>query len=173
MNYNFVLTELEQASTFELFRLQSAINTLLEDPTRITAIKNQLRPGMDITYFDAQKNRLVSARLLQLRKTRASIQDMESGKRWVIPLYTINLEQSDTHLAPQKQGVDRLSLCIDDQVGFRGKSGEELFGSVIKLNPKRAKIRVGDTVWSVPYSMLFSVIDGEQGGDLLEIPSSF
>ncbi|MCF6355926.1 MAG: hypothetical protein L3J26_12640 [Candidatus Polarisedimenticolaceae bacterium] len=171
MNYNLVLSELEQASTFELFRLQSAINTLLEDPARIAAIKHQLHPGMEISYFHGQENRLVSARLLEIRKTRAVIQEDGSSKRWTIPLYTINLEQSDTDLAPQKQGVDRLSLRIDDRVGFRGKHNEELFGAVIKLNPKRAKIRVADTIWSVPYSMLFTVIDGEQGADLF-IPAT-
>jgi len=171
MNYNLVLSELEQASTFELFRLRAAISTLLEDPTRIAIIKNQLRPGMEISYFDEQQNRLVNAKLLQVRKTRALIQESESGKRWTIPLYMINLEQGDTDLAPQKQGVDRLSLRIDDRVGFKRKNGEELFGSVIKLNPKRAKVRADDTIWSVPYSMLFTIIDGEQGGDLF-IPAA-
>ncbi len=171
MNYNLLLSELEQASTFELFRLQAAINILLGDPARISSIRRQLRPGMEIRYFHEQENRLVDARLLEVRKSRATIQESESGKRWAIPLYMINLEQSDADLAPQRQGVDRLSLRIDDRVGFRGKNGEELFGRVIKLNPKRAKVRVADTVWNVPYSMLFTVIDGERGGDLF-IPAA-
>ena len=166
MNYDLVLSELQQASNFELFRLQAAISTLLDDPGRLNAIKQRLRPGMEISYFHEQENRLVSAKLLEVRKTRAAIQDGTSGKRWSIPLYMINLEQSDTDLSPRKQGVDRLSLRIDDQVGFKGKNSEELFGTVIKLNPKRAKIKVGDTIWSVPYAMLFSIIDGERGADL-------
>ncbi len=166
MNYNLLLSELEQASTFELFRLQAAISTLLDDPNRIAAIKRKLHPGMEISYFHEQENRLVTARLLEVRKTRAAIQESRSGKRWTIPLYMINLEQSNIDLTPQKQGVERLSLRIDDRVGFRGKNNEEHFGTVIKLNPKRAKIQVGTTIWSVPYSMLFSIIDGEQGADL-------
>jgi len=171
MNYDLVLSELDQASTFELYRLQAAISTLLDEPARITAIKQQLRPGMEISYFHEQENRLLTAKLLEVRKSRAAIQEIESGKRWTIPLYMINLEQSATDLAPQKQGVDRLSLRTDDRVGFRGKNNEEHFGTVIKLNPKRAKIKVGNTVWSVPYSMLFSIIDGEQGTTDLFIPA--
>lgn len=166
MNYDLVLSELQQASSFELFRLQAAISTLLDDSSRLEAIKHRLRPGMKIRYFHTQENRLVSATLLEVRKTRATIQDCTTGQRWAIPLYQINLEESDTDLSPQRQGVDRLSLRIDDRVGFKGKNSEELFGTVIKLNPKRAKIKVGNTVWSVPYSMLFSIIDGEQGADL-------
>ncbi len=166
MNYDLVLSELQQASSFELFRLQAAISTLLDDPDRLKIIKQQLRPGMDINYFHEQENRLRPAKLLEVRKTRATIQDGATGKRWSIPLYQINLEDADTNLTPQRQGVDRLSLRIDDRVGFRGKDNEEQFGTVKKLNPKRAKIKVGDTLWSVPYAMLFSIIDGEQGADL-------
>jgi hypothetical protein len=40
-----------------------------------------------------------------------------------------------------------------------------LFGAVIKLNPKRAKIQTRQGVWAVPYSMLFTIIDGEQARD--------
>jgi len=166
VNYDLVLSELQQASSFELFRLQAAISTLLDDPGRLNAIKQRLRPGMEISYFHEQENRLIPAKLLEVRKTRAAIQDCNTGKRWTIPLYQINLEGADTDLASQRQGVDRLSLRIDDRVGFKGKNSEELFGTVIKLNPKRAKIKVGDTLWSVPYAMLFSIIDVERGADL-------
>jgi hypothetical protein len=40
-----------------------------------------------------------------------------------------------------------------------------LFGAIIKLNPKRAKIQTRQGVWAVPYSMLFTIIDGEQARD--------
>jgi len=166
VNYDLVLSELQQASSFELFRLQAAISTLLDEPSQLEAIKRQLQPGMKISYFHAQENRLIPAILLEVRKTRASIQDCNTGNRWDIPFYQLNLEESNTTLSPQRQRVDRLSLRIDDRVGFKGKNSEEHFGTVIKLNPKRAKIKVSDTIWSVPYSMLFSIIDGEQGADL-------
>ncbi len=57
MDYNLILSELQQASTFDLFRLQAAIGTLLDDPARLAAIKRELRPGMEITYFDAERTR--------------------------------------------------------------------------------------------------------------------
>ena len=122
---------------------------------------------MEITYFDEQGNRLVPARLLEVRKTRASVQDLETGKRWTIPLYTINIDNRETDITPKQQGVDRLSLKVGDTVGFTGREGQELFGTVIKLNPKRAKIQTQSGIWTVPYSMLFTVIDGERGSDQL------
>ena len=81
MDYNLVLSELQKASMFDLFRLQAAIGKLLDDPARLIAIKHALRPGMEITYFHEQGNRLVPARVLQIRKTRVAVQDLETGKR--------------------------------------------------------------------------------------------
>jgi hypothetical protein len=167
MDFNLILSELQQASTFELFRLQAAIGKLLDDPARLIAIKRELRTGMEITYFDDQGNRLIPARLLEIRKTRAAVQDLETGKRWSIPLHIINLDNRETDIKPMQRGVDRLSLQIGDTVGFTGREGQELFGTIIKLNPKRAKIQTDSGVWAVPYSMLFTVIDGEHGCDQL------
>jgi hypothetical protein len=156
---------LQKASAFDLYRLQSAIGPLLDDPLRLNAIKRQLRPGMEITYFEPQENRLIPVQVLEIRRTRVAIQELQTGKRWTVPLYMINIEGTDTDITPKKNHIDRLSLKIGDQVGFTGKDGSELFGAVIKLNPKRAKIQTRQGVWAVPYSMLFTIIDGEQARD--------
>jgi len=165
MDYELIVSELQKASTFDLYRLQSAIGHLLDDPLRQNAIKGQLRPGMEITYFEPQENRLIPARVQEIRRTRVAIQELQTGKRWTVPLYMINIEGANTDITPNKNHVDRLSLKIGDQVGFTGKDGSELFGAVIKLNPKRAKIHTGQGIWAVPYSMLFTIIDGEQARD--------
>lgn len=167
MDYNLILSELQKASTFDLYRLQAVIAKLLDDPERVIAIKRQLRPGMEITYFHQEENRLIPARLLELRKTRAVVQELQSERRWTIPLFMINLQGADTDIAPRKDGLDRLSLRIGDTVGFTGRDGEEVFGTLIKLNPKRAKIQTTKGVWAVPYAMLFAVIEGEQAGNQL------
>jgi len=162
MDYELIVSALKKASAFDLYRLQSAIGHLLDDPLRLNAIKRQLRPGMEITYFEPQVNRLIPAQVLEIHRTRATIQELPTGKRWTVPLYMINIEGADTDITPKENQVDRLSLKIGDHVGFTGKDGSELFGAVIKLNPKRAKIQTGQGIWAVPYSMLFTIIDGEQ-----------
>ena len=172
MNYTLVLEELEKASLFELFRLESAINDLLADPARLLAIKRQLRVGTDITYFDTQKNCQIPARLEAVRQARASVRDLETGKLWTIPLYMINIEGTTTDIEPRSQGVDRLSLRVGDRVGFVGRAEEEVFGTVIKLNPKRAKVETDQGIWNVHYSFLFTVLEGEQGKEQYLIPKS-
>ena len=162
MDYDLIVAELQKASAFDLYRLQSAIGLLLDDPVHMNAIKRRLRPGMEITYFEPQENRLIPAQVLEIRRTRVAIQELQTGKRWTVPLYMINIEGANTDITAKKNHVDRLSLKIGDQVGFIGKDGGELFGTVTKLNPKRARIQTGQGNWAVPYAMLFSVIDGDQ-----------
>ena len=57
MNYSKILEELNNASLFELYRLKQAIRRSLEDPVRIRNIKESLKVGQDIEYFDAEENR--------------------------------------------------------------------------------------------------------------------
>ncbi len=165
MDYRQILSELEAASTFELYRLQAAIARVLDDPERIAAIKRQLRPDMEISYFSQADNRLVPARIVAVRKTRAVVEDLETGKGWTIPLCTINLERVEADISPGHRGVDRMSLRLGDQVGFNDREGRAISGVVIKLNPKRAKVETPEAIWNVPYTMLFSVIDGERGAE--------
>lgn len=63
MNDSMILEELNNASLFELYRLQRAILCILEDPVRIRRIKDALKVGQDIEYFEAEENRLMQARI--------------------------------------------------------------------------------------------------------------
>jgi hypothetical protein len=167
LDYDLLLSELRDASLFDLYRLQAAIGNLLDDPARQELAKRQLHPGMETAYFDTQANRLVPARVLQIRKSRVLVEALETGKRWTIPVYMFNVQGEVPDIRPPRNGVDRLSLRIGDRVGFTRRDGQELMGRVIKLNAKRAKIDTSEGVWNVPYSMLFPVIEGERGDDVL------
>ncbi len=79
----------------------------------------------------------------------------------------INLQGVKTDVQPARGSVDRASLRVGNTVGFADRDGREVFGTVIKLNPKRAKVTTDATTWAVPYEMIFPVIDGETAGDLL------
>lgn len=161
MNYDLIVNELKTASSFNLYRLVTVINQLLEDPVRLAAIKRSLRPGMEASYFHAAQNRLVPVRVLEVRRTRAAVQELQTGEKWTVPLYMINVDEEVVQVAPQRGQVDRLSLRIGEMVGFKDRDGIEVYGRVVKLNPKRAKILTPRGTWAVPYNLLFSVIDGE------------
>lgn len=174
MNDSTILEALNQASLFELYRLDVAIKHQLEDPARLLAVKQALRPGQTLSWFDSQANRLVEAQLLEVNRTRALVQNSVDGKRWTIPFYLINLDGQDVAIAARRRrGVDRNSLKVGDRVAFRDRQGREQFGQVLKLNPKSASVQVGPTRWRVSYGLMAPVIDGALGADDLALPGSW
>ena len=86
MNYSQILDQLNNASLFELYRLNQAIQHRLEDPVKIKKIKNSLKIGQDIEYFDAEENRLIEASIIELNRTRLLVKNWHDGKRWNVPI---------------------------------------------------------------------------------------
>ncbi|MDM8545936.1 hypothetical protein QUF61_05545 [Candidatus Venteria ishoeyi] len=164
MDYSAILNALNNASLFELHRLSQAIYRQLEDPERINRVKRALSPGDEITYFESEENRLIAAVIVKLKRTRALVKNKHDGKLWNIPFHSINLEQQPVDLNTS-QKLDRNSLKVGDQACFKDKNGVELFGEVVKLNPKTAGVLVGTTKWRVAYSYLSLIIDGELAPD--------
>lgn len=166
MNYSKILDELNNASLFELYRLNQAIRHSLEDPVRIKNIKKSLKVGQHIEYFIAEENRLVEASIVELKRTRLLVKNRHDGKLWDIPYYHINLDHANTAISRSTGKLDRNSLKVGDKVAFKDRKGNELFGSVIKLNQKTAGVLVGTTRWKVGYSLLSLIIEGELGSEM-------
>lgn len=175
IDYNAILAALNQASLFELHRLDVAIRNQLEDPTRIRKLKQALHVGQTITWFDDRENRLVEARLVEIRRTRALVQNIGDGKRWNIQFHLINTDGLDVEIAAQdRRKLDRNSLSVGDRVAFKDRHGNERFGEVVKLNPKSAAVMVGTARWRVAYGLLMPVIDGDLNiGDPSALPGDF
>mgnify|MGYP000471714055 CR=1 FL=1 len=169
MNIQSIFSELETASDFELFRLQLAISKALDDPSRIAAARALLRQGMRIEYFCEERNQAVLVDVLDIKRTRATVQEVETGKKWSLPFYCFNLDQVETQLqAAPKRGMSKVEISVSDTLGFMdSRDNQERIGTVIKLNPKTVVLQVGDTRWKVPYSLLFPVLSGEMGGSYL------
>ena len=162
MDYTSIIEGLRVASLFDLFRLLAALTMQLEDPGRIEQVRARLRPGMPITYFDEVQNRLVSASVIELRRTRLLIETQHDKERWSIPFGAVNIEEVETDLrtAAAPQGLERSRLKVGDAVGFRDRQNQDRYGQVLALNPKTVTILTRDQQrWRVAYQFLFPVID--------------
>jgi len=162
MDYTSIIEGLRVASLFDLFRLRAALTMQLEDPGRIEQVRVRLRPGMPITYFDEVQNRLVSASVIELRRTRLLIENQHDKERWSIPFGAVNIEEVETDLrtAAAPQGLERSRLKMGDAVGFRDRQNQDRCGQVLALNPKTVTILTRDQQrWRVAYQFLFPVID--------------
>lgn len=166
MDYTAILTELDNASLFELYRLNVAIRQQLGDPARLFSIKNQLKVGEQINYFYGAENRLIEATVVELKRTKLLVENRHDGEFWNIPYYYVNMDNSDTDIqATSRKKANRNSIKVGDCVCFKDKKGNELFGEVVKLNVKTAGVLVGKIQWRVGYSLLSPILDGELGGD--------
>ena len=163
MDYSKIIKELKQASSFDLYRLRVAINQQLENPQRVKEIRSRLRPDQHITYFNATENRLVKAKVLKLKRTRLLVENEHDQQRWNIPFYFVNLDSVDTDIiSSSKMGLDREQLKVGDKVGFRDKQNNDVYGEVLKLNPKTATILTDDKMqWRVGYGWLYLVVESE------------
>ena len=166
MNYTEILKELNQASLFDLHRLQSAIYQELLNPKRNNLIKARLKIGQSISYFEPQLNALVDAIIIKIQKTRCSVRNVNDNTTWNLPFYYLNINDVDTdiQLTHNAVGIPRNSLKVGAKVGFKDKNNNDLFGEVIRLNPKTATVRINEHCrWLVNYDNLFYVIEGELG----------
>lgn len=164
MDYQKVFDELKNASLFDLWRIKISIDQILDDQKRQASIKSYLKVGMTISYFDGQTNQLIEAEILEIKRTRTLVKNRLDGKRWNIPFYMINLENVDIKIhSKQKNGLERAALKVGDTVGYHSsRTNEDIYGRIIKLNPKRAQIKINSgAIWNVPYTMLYLVMDGD------------
>lgn len=163
MNIQAIFQELQTASDFELFRLKSAIEKLLEDPDRINALRKKMVVGMQLDYFNVEENRSIPCELIEIKRTRANVREIETGKRWTLPFHYLNLDHIATKLVVNnKRGMSKAELHIGLTVGFvNSQNNQDYIGQIVKLNPKRAVLLVNNEKWQVPYQMLFPIIHSE------------
>jgi len=163
MDYSKTLETLKQASLFDLYRLSVAINQQLENPQRVDEIKRRLHPSQTIHYFDQVGNRLIEAKVIRLKRTQLLVENVHDKKRWVIPLYWVNVDQENTDITISvKKELDKSQLKVGEIVGFLDKENNAVYGEIIRLNQKTATIRTNvNTEWRVGYKWLYLIVDGE------------
>ncbi len=171
MNFSDVLKALNQASAFELYRMRAAIDTVLDEPRWLQAIRARLQLGQPIEYFDSQANTLRHGKLLELRRKQAVILDQADGKRWLIAYVAINIDGADVQIREQaRQGLGRNELGVGDIVGFLDRNQQQRSGRIIRLNDKTVTMISGHQQWRVAYAFLHRVLDADMvGQNILEL----
>ena len=66
--------------------------------------------------------------------------------------------------ARRRRASAKARFDVGDTVSFAARGGRRT-GTIVKMNPKRARVRCGDSVWSVPYARLDPGPDAKRHGD--------
>lgn len=163
MDYSQIIDALNHASGFNLYRLRSAIDNMIDEPRRLIEIRARLRMGQQVQWFDSGRNRLCEGTLINVKQTRVIINSQHDGRRWDVPLCAINIHQVDTQIESQHHaiGLTKNEIQIGERVGFIDGEGIERSGEVIRLNQKTATVvnHTDRISWRVSYALLHKVID--------------
>ena len=161
MDYTQILKDLEGATTFDLYRLVSAMQDEMESSARIKKVRSGLRVGQTITWFDSNTHKLVRSEILKLNKLRCLVKNLEDGERWNVLYASINTEDETVDInMNQEYGVKKSELRVGDTVTYISRDNIQVFGTVVKLNPKTAGIKTIDGQgWRVAYSLLKKVVE--------------
>lgn len=173
MDYTHLLTELNKANLFDLYRLHVAIGHELESPQRILAMKQKLHIGMELSYFYHVDNRLVKAKLLEMKQKNVVVLDHEKNKRFVLPYYMLNIDNSDIDIrtTKQKESLTPNTVKVGERVGFN-KEGQSIVGVITRINHKTVTLETSmGQQWRVAYVYLYRVYDTEVVRE--ELPASF
>lgn len=160
MDFTAVLEALNKASGFELYRLRAAIDRVLADPKWVQAIKQTLRPGQEVVYFDPRSNRQFTGKLIEFRTKGVVVHHRESGEHWLIPYAAINLDGADVHIRnTTQQGLSRHEVTVGDRVGFLDHDQQQRSGRIVRLNDKTVTLDSQGQKWRVAYALLHRVVD--------------
>jgi hypothetical protein len=161
MDYNQLLTQLQNASLFDLYRLQTGIDEMLNQPERISAIKSRLKNKMQITYFTARENCLISATVEEIQRTRLTVRNIDDGMRCDIRFCMVNIDEIGSSNNPPQGQIDRNRPKVGDYLGFRDKKQLEQSGEILKLNKNTVTILTKfGTKLRVEYGSLFTLNGG-------------
>ncbi|NQY65543.1 MAG: hypothetical protein HRT38_17890 [Alteromonadaceae bacterium] len=161
MNYSEVIDALNNATGFDLFRIKTAIERMLDDPKRILELKQNLTIGQEIQYFEPDENRNIKASVTKFNRTRVSVKNIPDGAIWTIPYYFININEIDTNISNtnKKAGLGRNEVKVKDKVGFIDRNNVERYGEIVRLNQQTVTLNCSGDKWRVHYSFLFKVIN--------------
>ena len=170
LDSNMIEMLLANASVYDLFCINKRISLVLDDESRIQQIKQSLKVGQSITYFNSKINKLIAATIVEKQIKRILVEHTHDHKQWWTHYYAINLnsEQLAPVVKQQCGNLSKSNISLGDIVGFEN-NGEKIIGKVVKLNPKTVKlITSANQRWNVYYEHLFSVIDVEQ--NIIDMP---
>ena len=163
-----VLDALQSASSLELFQLSTLIERLLADPRRIIAVRKDMHLGQTVRFVDWRDGSLREGKVVAMRETQVTLQDLRERKEWKLPYAAIEPPQPDPAAHPQAVEPEppaptrptRNDFRCGEKVAFEDKYLQTVVGTIVRINSRTATIDPGDgTQWRVGFGLLRHVLD--------------
>ena len=170
----FLVRNLPQADTLELYRLEYVVRALHSEPQRALAIRVRLHLGMVVQFFDVNDGTFHSGRIVVLRDRGVTIDDLAFNLRHTnVPYAAIDLRTRPAQTAaaavvvtsaPQRPAAKvpaRAEFKVGDRVSFNDRDNVPVTGTVSRVNQKTVSVTPDNMVgrWRVSASLLNHLVD--------------
>ena len=164
VEYDRLVSFLKTASAYEIYRLSVAIQNELANPARLSDLSRKIKVGDVVEYFDARTNTAVQAVILKKSSKNVVVQQVADGRQCQLPLYMLKIDSREFVFDKKEGGLNKNSVKVGELVGFHNKHGENVIGTITRLNQKSVSlVTANKQQWRVSYRLLYPIIDGERG----------
>ena len=159
MDLHDLMSALQQASDLELLRLRTAIDHLLQSPTRILAVRQRLQLGQEVHFWNLRDNRTQHGRITKFKSDQLLILAENPPQYWWVPYAAIQLDPSQAPLPEPPTPLGRADFALGDMVSFEGRDLIQRLGSIVRLNQKTATVSCDGHSWRVSFALLRHVVE--------------
>ena len=159
MDLHEVMSSLQRASDIDLLRLRSAIDHLLQSPSRILAMRQQLHLGQEVHFWNLQANRLQQGRITQFKPDQVLLLTEKPAQYWWSHYAAIQLDPNQAPPPPPPKPPRRADFARGATVSFEGRDLIQRVGTIVRLNQKTATVSCDGLEWRVSFALLRHVID--------------
>ena len=159
MDLHDLMSSLQQAQDLDLLRLRTAIDHLLQSPTRILAVRQHLHVGQDVHFWNLRDNRTQHGRITKFRPDQPLILAESPPQYWWVPYAAIQLDPNQAPIPQLPTPQGRADFALGDTVSFEGRDLIQRVGSIVRLNQKTATVSCDGHQWRVSFALLRHVVD--------------
>lgn len=167
----FLVRNLPQADTLELYRLEYVVRALYREPKRVLAIRVHLHLGMTVRFFGRNSGAFYSGRIVAMNDRGVTIDEPTLNLRHTnVPYAAIDLKTppARSDVAVMASPAPRLSakpqqvkLKAGDRVTFNDRDNLPVTGTVSRVNQRSVTVTPDnkDGRWRVSAELLSHLVD--------------
>ena len=159
MDLHDLMSELRQAPDLDLLRLRTAIDHLLQSPSRILAVRQHLHLGQEIHFWNLRDNRMQHGRITKFKSDQLLILAENPSQYWWVSYAAIQLDPGHVPLPESPRPLGRADFAPGDTVSFEGRDLIQRVGSIVRLNQKTATVSCDGQEWRVSFALLRHIVD--------------
>ena len=163
-----LIDTLNQASSLELFQLNTLIERMLADPRRIIAVRTNMHMGQTVRFLDWRDGQMRNGRVVAMGDAKVTLHEEGTRVEWKLPYTAVEPPQTTGGAAenppPSPPGAQlkpgRGDFRCGEKVSFEDKYLKTQVGIVVRINQRTVTVDTGDGhSWRVGFPLLRHVLD--------------